>query len=87
MGILHETNSQNSFYHVHWYEYPLLSILGIFSDFSCIDKGGLDVGYMSEFDPLWNDDSLSVILTPESGLFANSWLRLPAYPIVFLHHF
>lgn len=76
VGYIEETTTQNSFYQVHWYEYPLLSILGIFSDFSCMDKGGLDVGYMSEFDPLWSDDTLALILNPEAGLFANPLAQL-----------
>ena len=76
IGYTSETTNSNSFYHVHWYEYPILSILGVFTDFSCMDKGGLDVAYMSEFDPTWNDDTLSAILNPEAGLFGNQLAHL-----------
>lgn len=62
---------QNSFYHVHFYTYPVFALLGLFTDFVCSHKGELDMGYMSELDPLWNDDQLSFILNPEAGIFAN----------------
>lgn len=65
------TGTQNSFYQVHWYVYPIFSLLEIFTDFLCVEKGDLDLAYMSEFDPTWNDDSLLAILEPEAGLFAN----------------
>lgn len=71
-----ETGSMTSFYHVHWYEYPILSLLGVFTDFDCVDKGGLDCAYMSELDPLWNDDQLSAILNPEAALFSNTLAQL-----------
>lgn len=71
-----ESGSMTSFYHVHWYEYPILSLLGTFTDFECIDKGGLDCAYMSEFDPLWNYDQLSAILNPEASLFSNPLAQL-----------
>lgn len=67
---------RTSFYHVHWYEYPILDLLGTFADFSCIEKGNLDVAYMSELDPLWNDDLLSAILNPEAALFGNCLAQL-----------
>lgn len=72
-GTVHsEANSlqQNSFYHVHFYTYPVFALLGFFTDFVCSQKGELDVGYMSELDPLWNDDQLSLILNAEAGIFA-----------------
>lgn len=76
IGQIDEVTSKTSFYHVHWYEYPLLSLLGLFTDFMCVEKGDLDFAYMSEFDPLWNEDQLSAILNPEAGLFANPLAQL-----------
>lgn len=64
--------SRSSFYHVHWYRYPLLPLLELFTDFSCIEKGEFDLLYMSELDPLWNDDNLTLLFNPEAALFANS---------------
>jgi conjugal transfer pilus assembly protein TraU len=63
--------TQSSFYHVHWYAFPVFSLLELFPDFTCIEKGELDLAYMSEFDPLWNDDSLAALLNPEAALFGN----------------
>jgi conjugal transfer pilus assembly protein TraU len=76
IGEISEISNMNSFYHVHWYEYPLLTLLGVLTDFSCIEKGNLDFAYMSELDPLWNDDVLSAILNPEAGLFSNPLAQL-----------
>jgi conjugal transfer pilus assembly protein TraU len=60
-----------SFYHVHYYMYPLISWLELITDFACLEKGSFDIGYMSEFDPMWNDTKLQSILNPEVALFAN----------------
>jgi conjugal transfer pilus assembly protein TraU len=63
--------SANSFYNVHWYVYPLLFILEVLTDFVCLEAGSIDVAYMTEIDPFWNDDELSGILNPEAILFGN----------------
>ena len=49
--------------------YPLIYWLELLMDFVCLEKGAFDVAYMTELDPLWNDDELSFILNPEAGLF------------------
>jgi conjugal transfer pilus assembly protein TraU len=66
-----ETPTRTSFHHVHYYIYPILSLLGLLSDFQCVESGELDIAYMSEFDPLWSDDSLQNIFNPEAALFGN----------------
>ncbi|PJD94562.1 MAG: conjugal transfer protein [Parachlamydia sp.] len=76
LGNISETMTSYSFYHVHWYEYPVLDLLELFTDFLCVQKGDLDMAYMSEFDPTWNDDQLSNILQPEASLFANPLAQL-----------
>lgn len=76
VGMIEESGSMTSFYHVHLYDYPLLSLLGIFTDFTCAEKGELNAAYMSEFDPMWNDDSLAAIFNAEAGLFANPLAQL-----------
>lgn len=68
--------SQKSFYHVHFYEFPILQMLSLFTDFDCVTKGELDIFYMSEFDPLWNDDNLSLIINGEAALFASPAAQL-----------
>lgn len=60
-----------SFYHIHWYIYPVIYWLELLVDFVCLEKTSLDVAYITELDPLWNDDVLSFVLNPEAALFGN----------------
>lgn len=76
IGTIDELSTQHSFYHVHWYTYPILNLLELFTDFTCVEKGDLDIAYMSELDPLWNDDQLTAILEPEAALFSNPLAQL-----------
>lgn len=64
------TTQNHSFYHVHWIRYPLLSWLNLITDSICVDKGDVDIPYLSELDPTWNDDELNFIINPESVLFS-----------------
>lgn len=73
-GVAAKANNEalkHSFYHVHWYIYPVISWLKLVDKFMCLDKEDLDIGYMSEFDPHWNNDELNAILHPEAVLFGN----------------
>ncbi|MBT4879506.1 MAG: TraU family protein [Alphaproteobacteria bacterium] len=63
---------QQSFYHVHWYIYPMIYWLELLTDFICLEKAEVDVAYLTELDPLWGDDETSFIINPEAGLFGNS---------------
>ena len=58
-------------WHVHWYIYPLLYWLELIMDFACMEQSAFDLAYITELDPLWQDDSLTFILNPEAALFAN----------------
>ena len=63
-----------SYYHVHVIIYPLWALLGTGIDYTCTSMTmptGMDIGYLSELDPSWNDDVFSLILYPEGFLFAN----------------
>jgi conjugal transfer pilus assembly protein TraU len=71
VGHASKGHMKRSFYQVHWYVYPLIYWLELLMDFVCLEKGVFDVAYMTELDPLWNDDELSFILNPEAGLFGN----------------
>lgn len=62
---------KHSFYQVHWYIYPLFYWLELLVDFVCLEKASFDVAYLTELDPLWNDDETSFIINPEAVLFAN----------------
>jgi conjugal transfer pilus assembly protein TraU len=64
-------HSHSSFYHVHYYVYPLIYWLELITDFICLEESTFDVAYMSELDPTWNDEELQSILTPDVFLFAN----------------
>lgn len=64
-------NIKNSFYQVHYYLYPVLFWLELLTDFVCMDKGQLDIAYITEFDPLWNDDETAFVLNPEAVIFGN----------------
>lgn len=66
-----EENDKIAFYHTHYYVYPLIYWLEILTDMGCLEAGTFDLAYMSEFDPLYNDDSLNNLLAPEVILFAN----------------
>lgn len=58
-------------WHVHWYIYPLIYWLELLTDFVCLEKSGVDIAYITEFDPMWQDDALSFIVNPEAALFGN----------------
>lgn len=62
---------RKSFYQVHWLANPLLFILNIITDVTCLQHESFDVLYLTEFDPMWNDDELSAIINPEALLFGN----------------
>ncbi len=64
-------HTHNSFYHVHYYVYPLIYWLELLTDFICLEKSTFDVAYMSEFDVTWNDEKLQSLLNPEAILFGN----------------
>ena len=58
-------------YFVHWYVYPLLYWLELLADFACVENASFDIAYVSELDPLWQDDELSMLINPEAAVFAN----------------
>jgi len=60
-----------AFYHVHWYKYPLTYWLNIITSMGCLQGGDLDIGYLSELDPMWDSSALSAIIQPEAILFSN----------------
>lgn len=73
-GYTEEANpSRNSsFYYVHWYHYPLIAWLNILTDALCMEKNiGFDLAYLTEVDPMWDDDEISLIMNPEAVIFAN----------------
>ncbi len=72
-GVLSKSGSgsQTSFAHIHIYDYPVFAILGLLTDFACIEDSECDLCYFSELDPSWYDDSLANILNADGTLFAD----------------
>lgn len=68
----HNGETSSSFYQTHWFMDPIMAILGII-DTACNvgTSKSLDLMFMSEVDPTWNDDSLSIIFSPEVVLFSS----------------
>lgn len=64
-----------AFYNFHWIKFPLAYLLGWLSDFACSKKQAtaIDIAFMSEFDPSWNNDELAIWTSPETTLFTGTW--------------
>lgn len=56
---------------VHWYEYPVMSLLNMMEAVQCKNTNGFNLAYITEIDPLWQDDTWGAIFAPEAALFAN----------------
>lgn len=69
-------NVKRAFYQVHYFVYPLFSLLELLTNAACKDPTGFDLAYVTELDPLWADDELAFILNPESVIFANPVAQL-----------
>jgi conjugal transfer pilus assembly protein TraU len=65
------SGSGTAAWHVHWYVYPIIYWLELIVDFLCLENSSFDLAYITELDPLWQDDSLTFILNPEAILFGN----------------
>lgn len=51
--------------------YPVIYWLELLTDFACLERASFDVAYLTELDPLWNDEETGFILNPEAVLFGN----------------
>jgi conjugal transfer pilus assembly protein TraU len=63
--------TQSTRMQLHWYEYPIFSLLDMLRGLACRSGDGFNLAYMSEVDPTWQDDVWAGIYNPEAGLFAN----------------
>lgn len=63
--------NQSTFYQAHYYDFPIYALLELLTDFICLQTTGFDLAYITEVDPLWNNDTLSAIINPEALLFGN----------------
>ena len=64
-------SSRSSRLQLHWYKYPVFSLLEMFSDLGCRQSGGFNLAYVTEVDPTWQNDIWAGIFSPESSLFAS----------------
>jgi len=63
---------EHTFFQTHLAFFAPFEILEIATDFVCLQAPAtLDIGYMTEVDPMWNDDVLSALIEPEALLFGN----------------
>jgi conjugal transfer pilus assembly protein TraU len=62
---------QRTFFQAHELVFPVFAILEILVDWICVEDTAIDMFYMTEIDPLWNDDMLAALINPEALLFGN----------------
>ncbi len=67
---------QSTFGQAHYMIFPVWSMLELLTDLVCIEHSGFDVAYITEIDPLWQDDELAFIIQPEALLFANQFAQM-----------
>ena len=70
------SGASGAFYQVHWYQYPVVFWLNLMTSAGCVQSGDYDIGYLSEIDPMWDDDELSFVINPESALFSTAAAHL-----------
>ena len=75
-GTSGQRNKSTSRMQVHWYEYPLFAMMDMMSSIGCKSSSGYNLGYLTEIDPMWQDDMWSAIFTPESSLFSSPLANL-----------
>ncbi|KDR25591.1 MULTISPECIES: TraU family protein [Caballeronia] len=61
---------KSAFVQVNEYINPVMSAIGVVVNNPCLDNRSFDVPFLSWADPTWNDDSLSLMLTPYAYPFA-----------------
>ena len=72
-GFHNSEPGDHAFYHYHYYAFPLLEMLDMFTGIRCNADGynDFDLMYLSELDPTWNDPALAFFVNPEAALVAN----------------
>lgn len=74
-GVAQGTNDasgeRKAMYHAHFYIYPLLAWMNLLTSITCLQPESFDMLYITELDPLWQDDELNMLISPEAALFAN----------------
>ncbi|MGP1715688.1 MAG: TraU family protein [Methylophilus sp.] len=75
-AVSHEgdyTTSQQGFYHVNYWAFPLMSIMELILQYNCQADAysEMDLISTSTIDPILNDPELGLLMIPEVVLFAN----------------
>lgn len=66
------SSSQASRMQIHWYTYPIYGMIKAFTSVLCKNVNTVvDLAYVTEIDPVWQNDTWSAILGPEASLFSN----------------
>ena len=62
--------NKSSFMHANQYLNPIMSAIGVIAGSPCLDNRSFDPLFISWADPTWNDDALTLMLTPYAYAFA-----------------
>ncbi len=77
-GSIPKNNHRMAFYQAHYYTYPVMAILGLFTDVACLQASTSEVtaNFITEVDPMWQSDILADFASPEAILFSNPVLTM-----------
>ena len=82
LNSTHNKQARDDRMQVHWYQYPVFSIVRLFADFGCLSTSGFSVGYLTELDPTHQNDQWGVVFSPEVVLFSSPIAYLACIPDV-----
>lgn len=67
-----DNDRKTNTYQAHYVKFPLFKLLQLLADFVCLaPDGSVDYAYITELDPLWQNDIWAAIIGPEAFLVAN----------------
>jgi len=76
-----EDDMGKSYQHYHYFAFPLMYMIGAVRQCAGGDAmSDMDILYLSELDPTWNNSSLSFFTTPEAAAVANPIAALACIP-------
>jgi len=76
-GNGYHRTAHDTFLEAHYIKYPTILLLNILLNSACMgSEGDIDLFYLSEVEPTWGNDELSVLKSPEEVLFANPAAQL-----------
>jgi len=71
LAQLEKGNPHSTRLQLHWYQYPVFSVLEMFLGLTCRNDDGFNLLYSSEVDPIWQNDPWAATIDPEAPLFAS----------------